>query len=244
MVRPTPALARALDTLGKKVPQFVGKHPVLTTAAVGTGAAALGRAPQADRLEKTMMSEMYGAPGAKYSSCAAMNKFAGHHITLESRVAFIKKAEEWRDPQSWKSPTGPLPMDTAVGGALAQGIGSQAAKEGVSGLRRLVGSAFQAIKDMFFDEPKRQAMLQQIIQTDPVVKTFDRENPGQAAAAFQTMSNFAPTLSSDPNITTAFLRNAAMSGGTMDHQMVKGLAEAETQVQRAKNEGAYLKGGF
>lgn len=241
MVRPTPALARALDTLGKKVPQFVGRHPVLTTAAVGTGAAALGRAPQADKLEKTMMSEMYGAPGAKYSSCAAMNKFAGHHITLESRVAFIKKAE---GGGSWNTPTAPLPFDTAAGASLAQGIGSQAAKEGVSGLRRLVGSAFQAIKDMFFDEPKRQAMLQQIIQTDPVVKTFDRENPGQAAAAFQTMSNFAPTLSSDPNITTAFLRNAAMSGGTMDHQMVKGLAEAETQVQRAKNEGAYLKGGF
>lgn len=240
MVRPTPALARALDTLGKKVPQFVGKHPVLTTAAVGTGAAALGRAPQADKLEKTMMSEMYGAPGAKYSSCTVMNKFAGHHITLESRVAFIKKAEGG----SWNTPTAPLPFDTSAGASLAQGLGSQAGKEGISGLRRLVGSAFQAIKDMFFDEPKRQTMLQQIIQSDPVVKTFDRENPGQAAAAFKTMSNFAPTLSSDPNVTTAFLRNAAMSGGTMDHQMVKGLAEAETQVQRAKNEGAYLKGGF
>lgn len=241
MPRPTPALARALDAVGKRVPQFVGKHPGLTAATVGTGAAALGRAPQAEKLEKTMTSEMYGAPGAKYSSCAAMNKFAGHQITLASRVAFIKQAE---GAEGWRPPTAPLPFDTSVGASLAQGAGTQAAKEGVSGLRRLVGHAFQAIKDMFFDEPKRQDMLQKIVTTDQVVKTFDRENPGQAAAAFKTMSRFAPTLSTDPNIATAFLRNAAMSGGTLDHQMVKGLAEAETQVQRAKSEGAYLKGGF
>lgn len=240
MPRPTPALARALDTIGKKVPQFVGKHPVATTAAVGLGAAAHSRAPQADRLEKNMMADMYGGPGSKYSSCSALAKFASHHITLAARVAFEKKAE---GPQ-WGAPTAPLPFDTSVGASLAQGAGVAAAKEGVSGLRRLVGSAFQALKDAFFDAPKREDILRQIIESDPVVKTFDRENPGQAAAAFQTMSNFAPTLSADPNIATAFLRNAAMSGGTLDHQMVKGLAEAETQVQRAKNEGAYLKGGF
>jgi hypothetical protein len=171
-----------------------------------------------------------------------MAKFAGHHITLEALAGRLTKEAE--DAPGFKVPTLPLPFGMAADASLAQGIGSQAAKEGISGVRRLVGFAFQAIKDMFFDEPKRQTMLQEIVKTDPVIRTYDRENPGQAAAAFKTMSHFAPMLSRDPSITTAFLRSAAMSGGVLDHQTVKGLAEAETQVQKAKNEGAYLKGGF
>ena len=58
------------------------------------------------------------------------------------------------------------------------------------------------------------------------------------------MARYAPELSTDPNIVTAFLRHAAMSGGPIDHTMVKGLAEAEMAVQKAQNEGAWLKGGF
>jgi hypothetical protein len=232
MARSTPALARALDTLGKKIPQFAAKRPGLTSAAVGTGAAALSRAPEAEKLEKSMTA-------AKYSSCPVMEKFAEHHVTLAARAEFAKHAEgaEWGSP----SPSGGRQETPSP---FVQGIGTQAAKESVSGLRRMVGHAFQAIKDVFFDEPKREKLLENIVHEDQVVRTFDRENPGQAAAAFKTMSRFAPTLSTDPNVATAFLRNAAMSGGALDHQMVRGLAEAETQVQRAKNEGAYLKGGF
>jgi hypothetical protein len=51
-----------------------------------------------------------------------------------------------------------------------------------------------------------------------------------------TMSRFAPELSTDPNVVTSFLRETAQTGGTMNHVMVKQLAEAEAAIQSAKGE--------
>ncbi len=117
-------------------------------------------------------------------------------------------------------------------------------KKGINALRRLIGSAAQSISERFVQDPKRKKIVTQVMQEDPVIATAERENPGQALQAYKTMRRFAPTLSSDPNVVTSFLRNSALSGGPMDFQTVRGLADAETSIQRAQNEGAWLRGGF
>lgn len=224
-----PFLAKALDTLGKKVPQTVAKHPALTAGAMGVGLGMANQAPAAAQLDRNMMYEMTGAPGAKYSSCEEMNKFAAHHITLAAKVAFEKKAD--------------LTMEPLVEG-VAKGVMGEGAKQSVGGIASLLGKGFEAIKEMFFLAPKREKLVQQITMSDPTVATQERENPGQAALAYNTMARFAPILSTDPQVATAFLRHTAMSGGALDHQMIRGLADAESAVQKVKEHGAYMRGGF
>lgn len=218
----TTAFGKLLDTLGKRGGSLVMKHPVLTAGVVGTGVALPAQARQAERLERKLMHKMTG----KYSSCNEMEKFAAARVTLSARVSMEKVANE------------------AMWGNIQEGMGREVGKETAGGLRRLLGAGFQAIKELFINDPKREKMVQQISSTDPVVQPYERQQPGSVEQAYKTMARFAPTLSTDPNLATSFLRNAAMSGGALDYQVVKGLADAEAAVQRAKNEGAWLRKGF
>jgi hypothetical protein len=43
-------------------------------------------------------------------------------------------------------------------------------------------------------------------------------------------------LSLDPQVTTAFLRNAVQTGGALDFQTIKLLADAEYAIKRAKGQ--------
>lgn len=226
---------RILDRIGKGTHNLVTKHPALTAGAVGVGLGAAHRGTDAQQLEKKLMHKMMKTSQNKYSSCPEMNKFAAKKITLAVRSSLTKIAE----PAEFLSGLTNIGLE-----GVARGAGSAAAKEGVGGLRSMLGAAFQAIKDTFFVEPKRQQMAKKIIETDPTVRTQEREQPGTVLQAYKTMSRFAPTLSTDPNIATSFMRNAAMSGGALDYQVVKGLADAEAAVQRAKNEGAWMRRGF
>jgi hypothetical protein len=220
-----------LDRLGKGVTSVATKRPVLTAGAVGVGIGAANSADSAERLERKLMHNTYG--DSKYSSCPLMSKFAEKRLGLAARLPFEKVAEG-----------GPPGFASTMTGGLAQGIGAQTGRESVGGIRALLGHAFQAMKEVFFVDPKREKMVQQITETDPVVKTHEREQPGTIQQAYKTMARFAPTLSTDPNLATSFLRNAAMSGGALDYQVVKGLADAEAAVQKARNEGAWLRKGF
>lgn len=228
MATTTPRLMRLFDAIGRRGGSMVVKHPALTAGAVGVGMGMSNRANAAQKLESKLMHEMMGAPRAKYSSCPWLEKFAESRLTLSARLPFEKTAT---DPGQFAE-------------AMTKGLGSAAGKEGVGGLRQLLGSAFQAIKETFFTDPKREKMVKQITETDPVVSVHEREQPGNVQQAYKTMARFAPTLSTDPNLATSFLRNAAMSGGALDYQVVKGLADAEAAVQKAKNEGAWLRKGF
>lgn len=64
----------------------------------------------------------------------------------------------------------------------------------------------------------------QVSHGDPVLSEASKEELG---TAFQTMRNFAPTLATDPNAVQSFLRSAVMSGGGVDYNTIKLLAETE-----------------
>lgn len=224
-------LTKIVDFIGDKIPALAKKHPALLAGGVGVGLGAANLRTPAQQVESDIMREYVGAPGAKYSSCPVMEKFAARKIALAAKIAFEKTAE---------------PMD--YGTAFESGAGMQTGKsvvmEGINALRRLIGSAAQSISERFVQEPKRKQIISDVTVRDPVVSVAEKEKPGQALEAYRTMKRFAPTLSTDPNVVTSFLRNTALSGGPMDFQTIRGLADAETAIQRARNEGAWLRGGF
>ncbi len=224
-------LVRVIDALSDRLPAIVKKHPALIAGGVGVGLGAANMRGNAQRVENDIMREYVGAPGAKYSSCPIMEKFAERKLLLSAKTQYEKQA-----------------ADAAFGDSFVQGAGQQTGKgvisTGIDALRRLIGSAAQSISERFIQDPRREKIVQEVVKTDPTISSAERENPGQAYQAYRTMRRFAPALSTDPNVVTSFLRNSALSGGPMDFQTVRGLADAETSIQRAQNEGAWLRGGI
>lgn len=219
-----PAIVRLVDFLGEKVPQFVVKHPALTAAGVGIGLGAKNLRGPTHVLEGSLMAERLGVPGSKYG-CAELDAFIARKDCVSTKLAFEKVA------------------DYDFGGGIVSGIGKETGRTGVNVIRQAIGALSDAIKEKFYSAPQRQSIFKEVVHNDPVVSTFEREQPGMAAAAYSTMQRFAPELSTDRHVVTAFLRNAAMSGGTLDHIMIKGIADAEASVQNARNQGAWYPGG-
>ena len=71
------------------------------------------------------------------------------------------------------------------------------------------------------------------MQHDPIVSIQERANPGSTIQAYSTMVKFAPTLSTDPNIVTSFLRETSQSEGGLNPLTVKQLADTEQSVNKA-----------
>lgn len=215
-----------------KAVELVRKHPVLALGGVGLGVGTTKAIVPGREEQDIIMREYLGAPGAKYSSCALMEKFAERKMVLAAKIAFEKAAS---DPQTFGQ---------GVSGGASSAVGGGIISEGIAAIRRLIGLSSQAVTEKFIQEPKRKKLLNEVKEKDIHVRTGERENPGQADLAYMTMRRFAPTLSTDPAVVASFLRNAAVTGGPMDFQTIKGLAEAESAVQRAKSDGAWLKGGL
>lgn len=241
MPGPSPSVVtKLINALGDKTPTLVKKHPSLVAGAAGLGLGAANSAGPAHRLESDIMREHLGAPGAKYSACQAMEKFAERKMQLAAKVSFEKVAF----PGDQDSGRGGADLSEAFESGMGRAAGGNVVTEGIKAIRRLLGFTAQTVSDQFVDEPKRQKIIGELQQKDPVISQAEKQTPGQALQAYQTMRRFAPTLSTDPNATAAFLRNAVMTGGPMDYQTIRGLADTETSIQRAQNEGAWLRGGF
>jgi hypothetical protein len=219
---PFPRTQKAIGAIGR----FATNHPVLSAGVAGTGVALSKVNKDADKLEGEIMREQFGYPGARYAS--ELEKFAERKMQLATKLMFEKVAGY------------PSDFNESIGSGLAKAVGG----EGLDAIRRLLGSTAQMVHEKFVGDPAREQIVDSVIQNDPDVSSAESLQPGQAYKAFRTMTNVAPTLSRDPNIVTSFLRQAAMTGGVLDYNTVKGLAEAEAAVQRAKHEGAWLYGGF
>jgi hypothetical protein len=221
-------LEKVVKGLGTKVPKFIAKHPIATMTGgvlVNELDTAMRPMGSVEQLENSIMREYIGGRGAKYA-CEELAILDERKRFLATKVSFEKVAEF--DP---------------LGGA-ADVAGKAVAKEGISWIRRLIRATAQAINIRVRDEPVRQKIISNVVTQDPIISMYEQENPGGAYTAMQTMRQFAPTLSTNPAIVQAFLRNAAMSGGPMDYQTVKGLADAEMAVLRARHEGAWGRQGI
>jgi len=120
---------------------------------------------------------------------------------------------------------------------LNRGLGTGIAAAGLVGVGALVSKAAKGIKERMVLNKQRERILDEITINDPIVSVFESEDPGSSLRAYNTLVRAAPTLSIDPNIATAYLRNAAQTGGAIDFQTIKLLADAETSMQKARNPG-------
>lgn len=213
--------------LANRIGKAILKHPVAATGTAGVGVAMVDNADKANELHSTLNRLYMGVPSEKYSDCTPLEKFADHKEDLTARTLFVKLADK-------------IPSKS-FGESFEEGVGKQVgigvATGGITLLRHLVGNMVQSLRDRGFTGSKRQSILQNIVSTDPHIRTFDEENPGKIEEAYETMVKFAPTLSTDPHVVLSFLRNVAMSGSALSYHDIKGLADAEAAVLHARNEG-------
>lgn len=109
------------------------------------------------------------------------------------------------------------------------GLGSGAAKEVID---LISGAGHQAA--IAAKSGDQDAAFNRVHKEDEMLQSADKR---VLADAFATMRRFAPTLATDPNAVKAFLREAATSGGGVNYNTVKLLAEAEGAINKSMQGG-------
>lgn len=79
----------------------------------------------------------------------------------------------------------------------------------------------------FVDDPKRAQIFAQLVKTDDIIGNADKRS---LMEAYDSMSKFAPTLSTNISATRSFLREAAQHDGGIDYMTIKGLGQAERAI--------------
>jgi len=108
--------------------------------------------------------------------------------------------------------------------ALTAGLG-HLVSEGAKG----VGQAgTRAVRGMI-QRKRHPRVFQSVINQDPLLMEVDPEILQQN---FDTMARFAPTLATDPHAVQSFLREAVTSGGGINYNTIKLLADAENATRQ------------
>jgi hypothetical protein len=223
-----------------KALELAQKHPL---ALAGAGAAVYGTNEalnRAEDVEQAMLNNRQGAPMGKYVY-AELDAFEQRKGYLDEKLAFEKNANVVFENQLHGDANHPeqgsgIAWAPTMGSELAGGFGKAIGQQTIGGIASLLGSVADHLRDKIVLAPKREAIFSHLVENDPVISQYEAAQPGSAARAYMSMSRFAPELSTDPNVVTSFLREAAQTGGTLNHVMIKQLAEAEAAIQAAKGE--------
>lgn len=124
-----------------------------------------------------------------------------------------------------------IKADEQFGQSFAGNLGSGAANALIGLTQDMVTKGISTIKDRMQMTPMRKAIFTALKQEDPILAAADNKT---LLEAYHTMANVAPTLSTDKNAVRSFLTEAATTGGGLDFHSIKGIAEAENAVTRAK----------
>ena len=105
------------------------------------------------------------------------------------------------------------------------------AENATSLLADMTSKAVSGLTDAMVDAPARKALMNQLRDEDEIIGQMPEQ---QILDAYHSISKFAPTLSKDKNAVRSALRMAAQSEGGLSYHTIKGLADAEASVTRAK----------
>lgn len=211
-------------SIGKTLLQFPGKHPIATLGIGGTAAAAATIPGPGDKLEEEIMKNYTGTPGGKYVY-AELETVARRKEYLEKKAAPLTK--EGYDQYTFGG--------QMIGG-LGQGVGKAVGQAGIDIIRALVSAAGNAMRMGQTGLSAQQKMLvKRIVNSDPMLKTYDSMHAGVLDNAYTTMVRTAPHVAEDPNVVTSFLREASQTGGTISYVTMKHLAEAERAFMEARS---------
>lgn len=121
--------------------------------------------------------------------------------------------------------------DEIVSEAFGKTVGSESAKQLIGLTTDMFGKAYDNLKDTLVTSPVRRAIFSTLKKEDPILGEADNKT---LLEAYHTMSKVAPTLATDKNAVRSFLTQAVVSGGGLDYNTIKGIADAEASVARAK----------
>jgi len=125
-----------------------------------------------------------------------------------------------------------IKADEQFGQAFAGNLGTESAKSLIGLTRDMVSKGVESFKERTQMSPARRAIFTALKHEDPTIATADNKT---LLEAYHTMSQVAPMLSTDKNAVKSFLREATTSGGGLDFHTIKGIAEAESAVNKAKS---------
>lgn len=212
---PGPALKRFIET--------VQRHPVKATLTGGALVAAKDSMTHAQEQESENMRNRLGSPEGKFV-------YASEKVASLLEEVFVKEATQSlaANPVTWNSA-----WSTGVGG-LAGGIGAGVGGAGVLLLTDILRKAGRGLSQKLVHDSKRRDILRNVLMTDPMISSFEVQNPGLLLKVYASMVSVAPTLSLDRNAVTTFLREAAQTHGSINYMTIKQLAETEKAINEAK----------
>ena len=194
---------------------------VLGTAGLAAGGYALYNAmnpaeEQTERSSNHMLNARRGELGAMPSMTvtASYEKFA---------------QEKWAtsSPMPSSNPMLFASAPAAFAKSLTDTLGAKLVADPIDALHA-------TIKKRFYDEPKWRQNFEDVVKGDPMLSRAHTENPAMLEDAFSSVKRFSPTLAKDRLATRNLLRHVVMSGGEMDHSVMKMLAETEQAVTKSK----------
>lgn len=124
-----------------------------------------------------------------------------------------------------------IKADEAVGSAFASSVGKGLGESMVGLTRDIVTKGYETLKDRLGLSPIRQKIFAALKREDDDIASADNKT---LMEAYHTLANIAPNLSTDKNAVKSVLRLAATSGGGLDYMTIKGIADAETAINKAK----------
>jgi len=124
--------------------------------------------------------------------------------------------------------------DEAIGESFAKRLGSNAADAFTGLTQDMVSKGFDTMKDTLALSPVRQKIFDVLKNEDEIIGMADNQT---LMEAYHTMREVAPNLATDKNAVKSVLRMAATSGGGLDYNTIKGIADAEAAVMKARMGG-------
>jgi len=124
--------------------------------------------------------------------------------------------------------------DEAFAGAFAKGLGQNAANSLSALATDMVGKGYSTMKDTLALSPVRSKIFNVLKKEDEIIGSADNKT---LMEAYHTMRQVAPNLATDKNAVKSVLRMAATSGGGLDYNTIKGIADAEASVMKVKPGG-------
>jgi hypothetical protein len=219
---PTPiGPRRAKLEIAEETPGFfssnVGKG-LLVGGGVGLAGAALYRGLRNASEQNARMNDYMGNAREDLNSPMPSLKIGASYEKLAAR----KLADT---PRTVKAPPGFFQAAgmTAQNTAL-KSLTDSLAKKLIEGP---LDAAYMGLKRRLSDEPAWQANFQNVVSSDPMLAQAHSENPAMLPDAFESIKRFSPSIAKDRLATKNLLKHVVLSGGELDHSIMKMLAETE-----------------
>jgi hypothetical protein len=200
-------------------------------AAAGAAVGAIGMTAMrghntSEEQQARMQDYLANAHGMQPQALPSMSVYASYDQFAASKHAALKTAAPLRS--SMADTFGPT--HNAFAAAFGKTLADKLVAEPIDNFHR-------TLKKKLVDEPKAQATFDKVIREDPILQRAYADRPDEIHQTFGAMKKFGPSMVTSPGAVRSFLRQSALSGGTMDMATIRLLAETEKFIQNSRGKG-------